>query len=114
MATLKSNLIIPEVLADYVDAKLTDKVIFAPLAIVDNSLEGKGGDTLKFPKYAYIGEADVTDENGLITPVAISASDVSKTVHKLTKAVQYTDEAKLSSYGNVVSEIGDQLVKSIG
>lgn len=113
MATLKSNLIIPEVLADYVDAKLTDKVIFAPLAVVDNSLEGKGGDTLKFPKYAYIGEADVTDENGLITPVAISADSVTKTVHKLTKAVQYTDEAKLSNNGNLVSEIGDQIVKSI-
>ena len=53
MATTKlANLINPQVLADYVDAKLSDKVVFAPLATVDDTLVGNPGDTLSFPSYA--------------------------------------------------------------
>lgn len=111
--TLKSNLIIPQVLADYVEVKLTDKSVFAPLAEVDNTLVGGPGDTITFPKYAYIGAADVTAENGQITPVALSASSVQKTVHKITKAVQITDEARMSAYGDAMGEAASQLAKSI-
>lgn len=110
--TLKTNLIIPEVLADYVEQKLTDKSVFAPLADIDSTLVGQGGDTIKFPKYAYIGKADVTDENGQITPVALSASTVQKTVHKLTKAVQITDEARLSAYGDPMGEAASQIARA--
>jgi hypothetical protein len=101
------------VLADYVDVKLINKVALAPLARQENTLVGNAGDTLSFPKYSYIGKADVTNENGLITPVALSASKVDKKVQKITKAVQITDESRLSSFGNPVAEIGDQLAKSI-
>lgn len=110
--TLKANLIIPEVLADYVEAKLTNKSVFAPLANIDSTLVGTGGDTIKFPKYAYIGKADVTAENGQITPVALSASTVQKTVHKLTKAVQITDEARLSAYGDPMGEAASQIARA--
>lgn len=111
--TLKANLIIPEVLADYVEAKLTNRMVFAPVAEIDNTLEGQGGDTLKFPKYQYIGAADVTNENGQITPVALTAGSVTKTVHKLTKAVQITDEARLSAYGDPIGEAATQLALAI-
>lgn len=111
--TVKTDVIIPEVLADYVDSKLTDKSVFAPLADVDDTLVGNDGDTIKFPKYAYIGKADVTNENGQIVPVALNAGFVQKTVHKITKAVQITDEARMSAYGDPMDEAAKQLAKSL-
>lgn len=50
--TKLSYLINPEVFADYIDKKLINKIVFAPLATVDMTLVGNPGDTLKFPSYA--------------------------------------------------------------
>ena len=50
--TKLANLINPQVLADFVDKKLIDKIVFAPLAEVDTTLVGNPGDTLTFPAYA--------------------------------------------------------------
>lgn len=111
--TVKSNLIIPEVLASVVDSKLTDNMVFLPLAEVDSTLVGKPGDTIKFPSFAYIGDATDVAENGQIVPVALSESYVSATIKKSAKAVQITDEAVLSGYGDPVNEAGTQMAKAI-
>ena len=50
--TKLANLIDPEVLANYVDVKLIDNIVFAPLATVDTTLVGAPGDTIKFPSYS--------------------------------------------------------------
>lgn len=50
--TVLSYLIDPEVLANYVDVKLIDNIVFAPLAAVDTTLVGAPGDTIKFPSYS--------------------------------------------------------------
>ena len=60
MSTTKlANLIDPEVLANYIDKKLINKIVFAPLAEVDTTLVGAPGDTIKFPSYAYIDRKSV-------------------------------------------------------
>lgn len=111
--TVLSNLIDPEVLAAKVNAKLTDNMVFLPVADVDDTLVGKPGDTLTFPVYAYIGDADDIAENGAITPVALSESSVETKVKKAGKGVQITDEAVLSGHGDPVGEAGSQLALSI-
>jgi hypothetical protein len=50
--TKLANLINPQVLADYIDKKLINKIEFAPLATVDTTLVGAPGDTIQFPSYA--------------------------------------------------------------
>lgn len=52
VTTKLANLIDPEVLADYIDVKLINNIVFAPLATVDTTLVGNPGDTIKFPAYA--------------------------------------------------------------
>lgn len=111
--TLTSNLIIPEVIAAKVDVKLTDNMVFLPVAEVDNTLVGTPGNTIKFPAYAYIGDAADVDENGQIVPVALSETYVSATVKKTAKAVQITDEARLSGHGDPVGEAVTQIVRAI-
>lgn len=111
--TLKSNLIIPQVLADMIDKKLVNLMRFAPLATIDNTLVGNPGDTVTLPSYAYIGDAATLAENNALTPVALTASSVQATIHKLAKGVEITDEAMLSAYGDPVDEIARQLALSI-
>lgn len=111
--TLKSNLVIPEVIADLVETKLGDRVSLLPLAVQDNTLQGQPGDTLKFPAFRYIGKAEEVTENGQITANLLTSFAVSSTVRKFAKAVQITDEARLSSFGDPVGEAAVQLAHAI-
>lgn len=111
--TKLANLIDPQVLADFVDQKLIDNIVFAPLATVDDTLVGNPGDTIEFPTWAYIGAADDLTEGSAISTVSMNASTVSVKVKEAGKGVEITDNAILSGYGNVVDEAGKQLVKSI-
>lgn len=111
--TMKANLVIPEVLASVVETKLTDKMVFLPVVEVDDTLVGKPGDEITFPSFAYIGDASDVDENGQIVPVALSTSTVKAKVKKTAKAVQITDEAVLSGYGDPIGEAGKQLAVAI-
>lgn len=111
--TILSYLIDPEVLADYVDVKLIENIVFAPLATVDTTLVGAPGDTIKFPSYSYIGAAVDLTEASAISTVSLHASTVSVKIKEAGKGVEISDTAILSAYGNPVDEIGMQLVKSI-
>ena len=111
--TKLANLIDPEVLAAYIDSKLVSNIVFAPLATVDQTLVGTGGDILKFPFYYYIGAASDLTEGSAISTVSLNASTVSCQIKEAGKGVEITDTAILSAYGDPVAEIGNQLVKSM-
>lgn len=111
--TMKSNMIIPQVVADLVDSKLGLRLSLLPVTQVDNSLKGKPGDTLQFPAFRYIGKAEQVDENGQVKAGVLSADTVSATVKKYAKAVRITDEARLSGFGDPVGEAARQLAHAI-
>lgn len=111
--TKLANLINPQVLADYIDVKLINKIAFAPLAVVDSTLVGEPGSKLFFPSYSYIGSADDLTEGSAISTVSLNASMVSVQIKEAGKGVEITDTAILSAYGNPVAQIGEQLLKSI-
>ena len=111
--TTTAQVIIPEVLADLVESKLGDRVTLMPLATMDNTLQGQPGDTLKFPAFRYVGKADEVAENVEITPTLLTSYTVEAKVKKYAKAVQITDEARLSGYGDPVGEAASQLAHAI-
>lgn len=111
--TLKSNLVIPEVIADLVETKLGDNITLLPLAEQDNTLEGQPGDTLKFPAFEYIGAASVVNENNQVVVGNLAAGTKTATVHKYAKAISITDEARLSGFGNPMDEAAKQLARAI-
>ena len=111
--TKLANLIDPEVLAAYIDKKLIDKIVFAPLAEVDTTLVGAPGDTIKFPFYSYIGAADDLTEGSAISTVSLNASSVSVRIKEAGKGVEITDSAILSAYGDPVEQIASQMLKSL-
>jgi len=112
--TLLSDLIDPQVMADEIDLKLIDKVRFAPLATIDNTLQGRDGDELSFPYYGYVGAAEDVAEAGAI-PIRKLTTDVKKVkVSKIGMGISYTDEALLSGHNNnIAAEATSQIITSI-
>ena len=107
--TLLSNLINPEVIADWVETKLVDNIVFSPLAEVDYNLEGKPGSIVKYPKWAYIGDATVLGEASTLSVSTLQASTASVAIYKIAKGVEITDEAVLSGLGDPIGEGAQQI-----
>lgn len=108
-----SDLINPQVMADMISAKIASKIVVAPFAKIDTTLQGVPGNTVTVPQYAYIGDAADIAEGVAAETVKLTASTTTVTVKKAMKAVELTDEAVLSGYGNPVGETNTQLAKSI-
>ncbi len=111
--TTSADMINPQVMADMISAKVDTKVVVTPFAKLDTTLQGRAGDTITVPAFKYIGEAeDVAEgvEAGLTT---LEADSVTFQIKKAMKAIELTDEAVLSGYGNPIGEATSQLAKSI-
>lgn len=114
MATTKINdLVNPKVMADSISAKIEKKLVVSPIAKIDDSLTGVPGDTVYVPQYSYIGDADDVAEGGAVDTTKLVASTTPATVKKAMKAVELTDEAVLSGYGNPIGETNNQLALAI-
>lgn len=111
--TKLENLINPQVMADMIAAKIPNKIVVTPFAKIDNTLEGRPGDTITVPKFAYIGDAQDVAEGAACPTNQLTATSAQYTVKKAMKAVELTDEAVLSGYGNPVGEANNQLAKAI-
>ena len=111
--TYKSDLVVPQVIASIVEEKLTDLIKFAPYADLDTTLVGNAGDTLTFPSYDYIGDAEDVAEGEAIPYEKLTAGTTTATVKKAGKGVDITDEALLSAYGDPQAEAGRQLALAI-
>jgi len=114
MATTRlSNMVNPEVIADFIDAKLVDNMVFAPLATVDYTLEGRAGSVLKFPVWRYIGDASTLGEASTLSVSTLVASTASVEIHKIAQGVELTDEAILSGLGDPVGEAVSQITLAL-
>ena len=111
--TMISDLINPQVMADMISAKVASKIVVAPFAKIDTTLQGVPGNTVTVPQYAYIGDAEDIAEGIAAETVKLATSTTEVTVKKAMKAVELTDEAVLSGYGNPVGETNNQLAKAI-
>lgn len=107
--TYLSALFNPQVVADLIETKLTNNMVFAPLAMIDYTLQGRAGNTVTLPFYSYIGAASSVSEGYDIPITKLTQSTSSVTIVKYGKAVQITDEAVLSGYGDPLGEAAMQV-----
>lgn len=111
--TYLSSLFNPQVVADIIDTKLTDNMVFAPLARIDYTLQGRAGNTVTLPYYSYIGMASAVSEGYDIGIRKLVQSTSSDTIVKYGVAAQLTDEAVLSGYGDPLGEAANQISTSL-
>lgn len=111
--TVKTNMIVPEVMGDMIDAKIEAQCKLTPYAHVDTSLEGVPGDTKTIPCWGYIGDAEDVAEGAEVDITKMTASTKKFTIKKAGKCVELTEEARLSGLGNPVGQAEAQLAKSI-
>lgn len=114
MANTKlANLLNSQVLADMISAEIGKKVAVTPFANIDTTLQGRAGNTITVPSYKYIGEAADVAEGVACGLSQLTHTTQSATVKKVMKAVDISDEALLSAYGNPMGEIQAQLSKAL-
>ena len=113
MATKKANLVIPEVLGQFIDVKMMDKIKLTPVAKVYRDLQGVAGDTLSIPVYEFIGIGADVAEGEDVELSTLSASKKDIPVKKAGKGVSVTKESLISAFGNTEEEIARQLLMAI-
>ena len=111
--TKLTNMVNPQVLGAMISARLPKAIKFTQIAKVDNTLVGVPGSEITLPSFNYIGAAEDVAEGAAVTPSVMTTSTKKATVKKAVKAVDLTDEAKLSGYGDPVAQRAAQLAKSI-
>ena len=107
--TKLEQLVDPEVMAPMISAKLEKAIKVTPFAKIDNTLQGRAGDTITVPKFQYIGDAEDLAEGVKAGTVQLTTTTAEYKIKKAVKQVQLTDEAVLSGYGNPVGETNNQL-----
>ena len=111
--TTISDLVNPKVMADMISAKIQNKIVVAPFAKVDDTLAGVAGDTIVVPQYSYIGDASDVAEGQAVSTTTLVTTTTEATIKKAMKAVELSDEAVLSGYGNPIGETNNQLAAAI-
>ena len=111
--TKVEDMIIPEVMGKMISAKLEKKILVSKIAKVDNTLQGRPGDTVTVPQYNYIGDATDVAEGEACETSKLETSSVQFTIKKVKKGTGITDEAILCGYGDPLGESERQLALSM-
>ncbi|MGW2484946.1 N4-gp56 family major capsid protein [Streptomyces sp. NPDC001571] len=108
--TTSAQMIVPEVWADMVQAKFKGSLVLGTLAIEDSTLEGKPGDSVHFPKWKALGEAEDLVEGTPMVPEQLGTDPGNTaTIKEAGKAVELTDKSRLVAFGDPYAETQRQL-----
>ena len=107
--TKKTNIVIPEVMGDAIDAKVEAMLKITPFAKLDTSLQGVPGDTKTVPAWNYIGDAEDVAEGEAVTASAMTCGTREFTIKKAMKQVRITEESVNSGLGDPIGQAEKQL-----
>lgn len=111
--TTSNDLFVPEVWADVQGPLILQQSVMANVATVDDQLVGQPGETVIFPKWAYIGDAEDGTEGVAMELTKMSQTDSRATIKEAVKGVELTDPALISAIGDPANEAQRQLATSI-
>ena len=111
--TTKSNVIIPEVMGDMINAKIESMLKITPYAKVDTSLQGVAGDTKTVPSWNYVGDAVDVAEGAEVELSSLTAGTKQFTIKKAMKSIGLTEESVNSGMGNPIGQAEMQIAKAI-
>lgn len=108
-------LIKPNVYSDLVREKINGKVKILQLAKELENLEDfrEVGETVIFPTWKYIGDAETLASKGTITPSELAQESSQAVVTHIAKGVKVYDRENLIALGDQLNEGADQLATAI-
>lgn len=111
--TYTTDLFIPEVIGNEIQAKLTDLIKFSPYAEIDTTLVGVAGDEVTLPVYTYIGDAEDVEEGAAIPFSKLTQTTKKVKIKKAGRGTDITDESLLIAFGDPLGESIKQLALAI-
>lgn len=111
--TFSTDLIVPEVWGNAIMTSVPGKSVLQGLSSVDDELVGEPGDTVHFPKWDYIGDAEDLTEGVAMDTEKMSMSDAFAIIKEAGKAVELTDRAVLTAIDDPDDQARGQLALSI-
>lgn len=114
--TTRSNLVVPEILADAVAAGWPDRIaLLGTGAAVESATlpeSSRGGDTIKVPLFGSIGEFEDVAEGAPLTPASLAMSSETSVVQRAGKAVEMTAWAQMAAmYADPYAEASRQIIE---
>jgi N4-gp56 family major capsid protein len=104
----------PKVWQDHISAYFDRKLVWGAFALRDNELMGAPGDTVSFPYYKAIGDAEEPAEDSGLTVDKLSDDSFSASVKEVGKAVGVKDKALIKSAAakeRIFSEVQSQIAR---
>ncbi len=115
MATINTNIIVPEVYSALVREKVKGKCKVAQFLVNLGDLHGKVGETLSMPKYSYIGDAKDWNINTPMDVTQMKQTETKATIKAIqapaVKVADYDNEVEL---GNAIEEAAEQQAIAVG
>lgn len=112
-ATQKTNVVIPEVMADMIREELPARLAFGAFLDINTDLVGVPGDTITLPKWSLIDVAEDVSEMAEIPYSTLKSSKTKIEIKKVGRGVEISDEAQLSGMGNPMEEAKEQILMAI-
>lgn len=110
--TKKEHLIVPEVFESLIRDKFSGTPVMMQFAIVSDALKNTPGETIKFPKYALLGDLEkMTDEEKELALKNLTQTTQSVTIEHYGKAVEISDMALETGIGDPIDETGRQFAE---
>ncbi|MCL7380891.1 hypothetical protein [Streptomyces sp. 35G-GA-8] len=108
--TTAAQMIVPGVWAGMVQSKFKGAVVLGTMALNDTTLEGEPGDSVNFPKWKALGEAEDLAEGTAVPPEQLGTDPGdSTTIEEAGEAVEITERARLVAFGDPYTERQRQL-----
>ena len=115
MATINTNIIVPEVYSALVREKVKGKCKVAQFLVNRGDLKGKVGETIHFEKWGYIGDAKDWNPNTPMDVTQMKQTQTTATIKAIqapaVKVADYDDEVAL---GNAIEEAAEQQSIAVG
>lgn len=113
------NVFVPQVANDHINAHFDRKMGLGQLAVMDKTLEGAPGDTVTFPYFKKMNDAEEPDESTGLTVDKLIDDKFQVTVKEIGKAAGWSDkQRRKSGAGNGIKGAGgrfrDEAFSQIG
>lgn len=105
---MANTIIVPDVYAQMTTEKVKGKIRISNMAVTLGELSGNVGDTVKFPMFKALSDAELMEKGDKITTEELSQTSTSKKIMQYGKGVKVYDIDDLTALGNFIDNAQSQ------